>query len=159
MKKRCVPLALGGILLFFFLVAAVFPAAFTSYGQKEMFAPWLTPSPAHLLGTNALGYDIFTELVYGTRQTLLIGVLCCMVFCSIRTVTSRSVCMKSSCPAAAFGQVLRISQRGTIGQEPYSLSSPVLQTATAPESAAMLAISALAAGLSAYQKVTVRDVE
>ncbi len=58
----------------FFLVAAVFPAAFTSYGQKEMFAPWLTPSPAHLLGTNALGYDIFTELVYGTRQTLLIGV-------------------------------------------------------------------------------------
>ena len=74
MKKRCVPLALGGILLFFFLAAAVFPAAFTSYGQKEMFAPWLTPSPAHLLGTNALGYDIFTELVYGTRQTLLIGV-------------------------------------------------------------------------------------
>ena len=74
MKKRCVPLALGGILLFFFLAAAVFPAAFTSYGQKEMFAPWLTPSPAHLFGTNALGYDIFTELVYGTRQTLLIGV-------------------------------------------------------------------------------------
>ena len=74
MKKRCVPLALGGILLFFFLVAAVFPTAFTSYGQKEMFAPWLTPSPAHLLGTNALGYDVFTELVYGTRQTLLIGV-------------------------------------------------------------------------------------
>lgn len=30
--------------------------------------------PAHFLGTNALGYDIFTELVYGTRQTLLIGV-------------------------------------------------------------------------------------
>lgn len=38
MKRRCVPLALGGMLLFFFLVAAVFPAAFTSYGQKEMFA-------------------------------------------------------------------------------------------------------------------------
>ena len=64
MKKRCVPLALGGILLFFFLVAAVFPAAFTSYGQKEMFAPWLTPSPAHFLGTNALGYDIFMITSY-----------------------------------------------------------------------------------------------
>ena len=67
--------------------------------------------------------------------------------------------MKSSCPAAAFGQVLRISQRGMIGQEPYSLFAPVLQTATAPESAAMLAISVLAVGLSAYQKVTVRDAE
>lgn len=55
-------------------MAAAFPTAFSSYGQKEMFAPWLTPSSAHLLGTNALGYDIFTELIYGTRQTLLIGV-------------------------------------------------------------------------------------
>ena len=63
MKKRCVPLALGGILLFFFLAAAVFPAAFTSYGQKEMLAPWRTPSPANLLGTKTLGYDNFTDLV------------------------------------------------------------------------------------------------
>ena len=39
-----------------------------------MFGPWLIPSAEHLLGTNALGYDIFTELVYGTRQTLLVGV-------------------------------------------------------------------------------------
>lgn len=38
-----------------------------------MFGPWLAASPEHLLGTNALGYDIFTELIYGTRQTLLVG--------------------------------------------------------------------------------------
>ena len=74
MRKRRVPLVLGGILLLIFLIAAVFSTVFSSYGQKEMFAPWLTPSSEHLLGTNALGYDIFTELIYGTRQTLLIGV-------------------------------------------------------------------------------------
>ena len=74
MRKRRVPLVLGGILLLIFLMAAAFPTVFSSYGQKEMFAPWLTPSSEHLLGTNALGYDIFTELIYGTRQTLLIGV-------------------------------------------------------------------------------------
>lgn len=74
MRKRCVPLVLGGILLLIFLMAAAFPTGFSSYGQKEMFAPWLTPSSEHLLGTNALGYDIFTELIYGTRQTLLIGI-------------------------------------------------------------------------------------
>ena len=39
-----------------------------------MFGPWLIPSAEHPLGTNALGYDIFTELVYGTRQTLLVGI-------------------------------------------------------------------------------------
>ena len=74
MRKRRVPLVLGGILLLIFLMAAAFPTVFSSYGQKEMFAPWLTPSSEHLLGTNALGYDIFTELIYGTRQTLLIGI-------------------------------------------------------------------------------------
>ena len=62
------------MILILFLTAALFPTVFTAYGQKETFGPWLTPSSEHLLGTNALGYDIFTELIYGTRQTLLVGV-------------------------------------------------------------------------------------
>ena len=74
MRKRYLSLILGGMILALFLIAAVFPTVFTPYGQKEMFGPWLAPSAVHLLGTNALGYDIFTELVYGTRQTLLVGV-------------------------------------------------------------------------------------
>lgn len=74
MKKRAVPLWLGLAILLVFLLAALSPSIFTGYGQKEMFAQWLPPSAEHLLGTNALGYDIFTELVYGTRQTLLVGV-------------------------------------------------------------------------------------
>ncbi|GEM_PF-2583393 len=39
MRKRRVPLVLGGILLLIFLMAAAFPTVFSSYGQKEMFAP------------------------------------------------------------------------------------------------------------------------
>lgn len=74
MKRHRIPLILGCVILLGFLLAALFPPLFTSYGQKEMFRPWLDPSGAHLLGTNALGYDIFTELVYGTRKTLLVGV-------------------------------------------------------------------------------------
>ena len=74
MKTRHIFLSIGCAILLVFLLAALFPSLFTSYGQKEMFLPWLSPSKAHLLGTNALGYDIFTELVYGTRQTLLVGV-------------------------------------------------------------------------------------
>ena len=74
MKKRFIPLLVGCIILVIFLLAALFPSLFTAYGQKEMFGRWLSPSGEHPLGTNALGYDIFTELVYGTRQTLLVGV-------------------------------------------------------------------------------------
>ena len=67
MRKSCIPLTFGAAILLLFLLAAFFPALFTQYGQKEMFGPWLEASPEHLLGTNALGYDIFTELIYGTR--------------------------------------------------------------------------------------------
>ena len=74
MRKQHIPLLLGIVVLSLFLTAALFPTVFTAYGQKETFGPWLMPSAEHLLGTNALGYDIFTELVCGTRQTLLVGV-------------------------------------------------------------------------------------
>lgn len=73
MRKRLFPLLLGLLLLAFFLLMTLAPEIFTDYGQKELFPKWLPLSREHLLGTNALGYDIFTELVYGTRQTLFIG--------------------------------------------------------------------------------------
>ena len=72
-KKKSFSLLSGILILLIFVLAAVFPSLFTSYGRKEMFAPWLPSSSAHILGTNALGHDIFTELVYGTRQTLEVG--------------------------------------------------------------------------------------
>ncbi len=71
---RIVPFALGFAVLFIFILIACFPSAFTDYGRKEMFEPWLPASSAHLLGTNDMGYDVFTELVYGTGETLFIGI-------------------------------------------------------------------------------------
>ena len=58
-----------------FALFAFAPGLFTGYGQKELFTKWLPVGRGHLLGTNAMGYDIFTELIYGARQTLLVGVL------------------------------------------------------------------------------------
>lgn len=72
-RRGLLPLMTGIALLAVFLAAAAFPGLFTGYGPKEMFASWLEPDRNHLLGTNALGYDVFTELVYGTRQTLTVG--------------------------------------------------------------------------------------
>ena len=74
-KKGLLPLILGLLLLTVFASAAFAPEFFTSYSQKELFTKWLPMSREHLLGTNAMGYDILTELIYGARQTLLVGVL------------------------------------------------------------------------------------
>ena len=72
-KKGLFPLILGSLLLTVFALSAFAPGLFTGYGQKELFTKWLPISREHLPGTNAM--DIFTELVYGTRQALLVGVL------------------------------------------------------------------------------------
>ena len=74
-KKGLLPLILGLLLLTVFASAAFAPEFFTSYSQKELFTKWLPMSREHLLGTNAMGYDILTELIYGARQTLLVGIL------------------------------------------------------------------------------------
>lgn len=76
MNKKNLPfLIIGSIILFIFLLLSLFPQIFTNYGLKESFGAWLPMSTSHILGTNSLGYDIFTELVYGTRETLLVGLL------------------------------------------------------------------------------------
>lgn len=48
-------------------IAPYDPAAYA--GQ-----PLARPSPAHPLGTNDVGQDILSELIYGTRVSLLVGV-------------------------------------------------------------------------------------
>jgi peptide/nickel transport system permease protein len=62
------------IFLVFCLLAAV-PRLFTSVRDPNelAFAPSQTPSGSHWLGTTALGQDIFAQLVYGTRQSLVIA--------------------------------------------------------------------------------------
>lgn len=76
MKKKYLPfLIIGLTILTFFLIMAIFPSIFTSYGRKQSFEPWQVSSKEHILGTNYLGYDNFTELVYGARETILVGIV------------------------------------------------------------------------------------
>jgi peptide/nickel transport system permease protein len=73
------PKALAGLIIFLiFLIFAIVPQLFTSVSDpnKLAFAPSLPPGQdGHLLGTTALGQDIWAQLVYGTRQSLVIAVV------------------------------------------------------------------------------------
>jgi peptide/nickel transport system permease protein len=72
------PKALVGLVLFvIFVILAAVPHLFTSVDDpnKLAFAPALPPSGDHLLGTTALGQDIWAQLVYGTRQSLVIALV------------------------------------------------------------------------------------
>jgi peptide/nickel transport system permease protein len=74
---------LGLAILLFFIFTAIFAPFLAPYNPyKRVDRPLLRPSREYLLGTNDIGQDIFSELIYGTRVSLTIGFLAalCTVF-------------------------------------------------------------------------------
>ncbi|GHV42633.1 peptide ABC transporter permease [Spirochaetia bacterium] len=63
-----------GIILFFALVAILAPVIAPYSPRRIEFAPWEKPSAAHLLGVNSYGQDIFSQVIHGTRVTLMVGI-------------------------------------------------------------------------------------
>jgi len=56
------------------ILAAIFVPVIAPYGETEIVADvWLPSSLDHLLGTDHLGRDMFTRLLYGARNTILIA--------------------------------------------------------------------------------------
>jgi peptide/nickel transport system permease protein len=72
------PKAATGLTIFLaFCLLAAFPQLFTSVRRANdlAFLPSQPPSATHFLGTTTLGQDIWAQLVYGTRQSLVIAVV------------------------------------------------------------------------------------
>ncbi|MGN0355133.1 MAG: ABC transporter permease [Muricoprocola sp.] len=76
MKNKWILRTLPLVLLF---LIAVFAKWIAPYDPWEMTVPFLEPSREHLLGTNDLGQDILSELIYGTRTSLLVGIVASLV--------------------------------------------------------------------------------
>jgi len=72
-RKALIGLTIFGV----FTVMAAAPHLFTSVTEpnKLAFPPALPPSADHLLGTTSLGQDIWAQLVYGARQSLVIALV------------------------------------------------------------------------------------
>jgi peptide/nickel transport system ATP-binding protein/peptide/nickel transport system permease protein len=64
----------GLVLLAFFVVLAVFPGQLAPDDpQAEIFQPALGPSSHHWFGTTAYGQDVLSQLIWGTRQSIVIA--------------------------------------------------------------------------------------
>ncbi len=76
------PLGVAGLVLVGIpLLAALVSLVWTPY-DPTAFAPadrWLAPSPAHLLGTDAGGRDLFSVLLVGAQSTMLATVLATLI--------------------------------------------------------------------------------
>jgi len=78
---------LGLTIVSIFVIMAIFApfiAPYNPYKRVDDFL--LPPSSEHLLGTNDIGQDIFSELIYGARVSLLVGLLASICVVSVGTV-------------------------------------------------------------------------
>ncbi len=68
-------LLLGLFIVFSMCFCAIFAPFFTPYLPNELNLNQIlhAPSPEHLMGTDALGRDVFTRLLYGARVSLWVG--------------------------------------------------------------------------------------
>src|SRR6266568_3970749 len=64
------------IILFIFVLMAIFAPFISPYPPLQYHPSIATqgPSPAHLLGTDALGRDQLSRIIYGARISLAVGV-------------------------------------------------------------------------------------
>ena len=64
----------GLVILFIVILAAVLAPFFTDYDPRQQStASLLSPSWSHWLGSNHVGQDIWSQLLFGARTSLLVG--------------------------------------------------------------------------------------
>jgi len=70
------PVLAGTVLVAGLVVLTVFGDAFAPYRATALSGlPLAAPGSGHLLGTNALGQDVASQLIQGTRASVLVAVL------------------------------------------------------------------------------------
>jgi peptide/nickel transport system permease protein len=70
-------LAVVALVVLVLLVVSALAAGLTAYSptQQDPAHPFQPPTVAHLFGTDELGRDIFTRILYGGRVSLLVGLV------------------------------------------------------------------------------------
>jgi peptide/nickel transport system permease protein len=67
---------IGSVIILVFIVCAAVPQWLTHYDpiKQTLSQTLLPPSSEHLLGTDALGRDLYTRIVYGARTAIIIAI-------------------------------------------------------------------------------------
>jgi peptide/nickel transport system permease protein len=73
-----------------FVGVALLAPLLAPYGMLDMGPSFQPPSAAHLLGTDSLGSDVLSNVIYGTRTSLIVG-LCAVLTSTIIGLTVGSI--------------------------------------------------------------------
>jgi peptide/nickel transport system permease protein len=66
----------GIVVVAIYALVALLAPVIAPYGPTDgSFTPLTGPSARHLLGTNVAGVDVFSQVIYGSRVSLIVGLL------------------------------------------------------------------------------------
>jgi len=70
-----VPVIIGSIIIILIILMAVLAPLLTPYSptKQNLLNALAAPSIEHLLGTDALGRDVLTRIIYGSHSSLIVG--------------------------------------------------------------------------------------
>jgi ABC-type dipeptide/oligopeptide/nickel transport system permease subunit len=88
-RFRWHPMAVFGLITFSLIVIASILAPFVAQynpNEQDLRNRLKLPSATHILGTDAMGRDVFTRILYGGRQALLISFVAVMINATVGTV-------------------------------------------------------------------------
>ncbi|WP_092226287.1 ABC transporter permease subunit [Desulforhopalus singaporensis] len=87
-RKSPISARIGFVIIVINICAAVFAPVICPFGETEVVGDtWLLASADHLLGTDHLGRDMFTRLIFGARNTIAIAMIITILSFLIGTVT------------------------------------------------------------------------
>jgi ABC-type dipeptide/oligopeptide/nickel transport system permease subunit len=83
---RNVPAMIGLGIVVLLVLTAVFASTLAPYGQGPDFPPDLGPQAGHWLGTNSIGRDLLTRLIYGAQASMFVAFLVVTIATSVALV-------------------------------------------------------------------------
>ena len=78
----------GAVVIGLLVLIAIFAPLIATHDPNEidLFATSQGPSSAHWLGTDDIGRDVFSRVVYGTRVSLSVGLVAVTIYTLIGTI-------------------------------------------------------------------------
>jgi peptide/nickel transport system permease protein len=71
LKKAPISAWIGMIIVLFYAILSIFAPLIAPYGEAEIFAiPFAQWDSTHLLGTDQIGRDVLSRLIFGARNTI-----------------------------------------------------------------------------------------
>ncbi len=85
LNRQRLSVKLGIFILAVLVFIGIFGPSIAPYDPYKMGKPFMKPCAEHLLGTNDVGQDLLSELIYGARVSLIIGVVSAVTVTGIGT--------------------------------------------------------------------------